>query len=250
MTPPGKGWRQPSEGSGPPALGGAAIPDHHHGVRATAWIAIFCALGCVLGVFLPAGQLQVGGRIAQSTTSRSLYQIGKSTDSVESFLAKYRSSSARKLGAKALDKIAPKLPGRIQDQLGDVQDANATIESLKAEDIETVGAITAAVMWSLLGLNLILVALLVGVQPRSSRLRLAGAVVMALVTALLAVAVYVVLDQVVLAANEELGRPMFTLRGGAYVMPVAGVAAFVMVIITLVLYVRARGRLANTAPAR
>jgi hypothetical protein len=215
-------------------------------VRLAASAAIVCALLCMVGVFLPAGQLDTGNRLVSHRTSQSLFQLGKSTDAVRAFVARYQQSTARKLGAKALDKLAPRLPGRLQSRAADVQDLNATLDAIRDEDVELVGKVTAATLWSLLGANLLVIALLFRLRARSSRLRVAAALLASLLTAALAVAVYLVLDRVVLEANREIGRPLFALRAGAYLMPAAAVAGFAAVVVTLIAYVRARS---GPAPA-
>lgn len=219
-------------------------------MRVAAQAAIVCALLCVLGVFLPAGRLDLGGKLGASRTSRSFYQLGKSTDAVRAFLARYRASTAKHLGAKALDKLAPHLPGRLQSPTREVQDAMATLDELRDEDVRTVGTITAVTMWSLLALNLVVIALVFRTDGRTARLRVAAALVGSLLTAAIAVAVHLVLRTVVAEANAEVERTLFSLRGGAYLMPVAAVASTLAVIAWFAAYVRVRGRMAAVPATR
>ena len=218
-------------------------------MRIAAQAAVVCALACGLGVFLPAARLDVGGRLALGPTSRSFYQLGQSTDEVRGFLARYRQSTAKYVGSRALDKLAPRLPGRLQSPSRDVQDAIATLDELRDEDVKTVGTIAAATMWSLLALNLLVIALVFGTDGRTRRLRVAAALAVSIVTAVVAVAVHAVFRIVVAEANAEVGSAILTLRGGAYLMPLAAVASTVAVIAWFVSYVRIRGKLRAVAIA-
>lgn len=217
-------------------------------VRTLSWLAMLGAFTCALAVFFPAAQLRLGGGVVTAkTTSASFFQLGRSTDSVKAFLADYRESRVKKIGAKALDKLQPRLRGRLGSGAADVQDAMATLDALEDEDVELVGLITAATMWTLLAANLLLIALLLGIHPGSSRWRVGGAIAVSLLTAALALAVYLVLDRVVLEANREIGRPLFSLRPGAYVMPAAAIAAFVLTVAATIAYARARAALGRWA---
>jgi hypothetical protein len=51
-----------------------------------------------------------------------------------------------------------------------------------------------------------------------------------------------VLHEAVTEANLEVERELFTLRGGAYVIPIAGVASTAAVIVWFVSYLRLRRR--------
>lgn len=209
---------------------------------AAARAAIVLAFFCMVGVFLPAGRLDLGGKYAAGHTSRSFFQIGKSTGAVRTFVARYQASTAKRIGAKALDKVAPHLPGRLRGDAGDVQDAMTTLDDLRDEDVKLVGRIVATTMWSLLALNLLVIALLYGTTEHTRRLRVAAALAVSLVTALVAVAVCLVLRTVVAEANAEIEAPLFALRGGAYIMPATAVASFLATIAWFVFYLRARAR--------
>ena len=222
-------------------------------MRVTVSAAILCAALCIIGVFLPAGhlglrtrvgRLDIGSRVGTVSTSRSLYQLGVNSDAVRDFVDRYRQSTGRKLGGKALDKVAPRLPDALRWRAEELQYMNASLDAIRDEDLETVGTATAATMWSLLGLDVLAIILLFGIGARTSRLRVAAALVVSLLAAALAVAVYLVLGRVVLEANRELRSELFSLRGGAHLMPAAAVASFAATVATLVLYIRARGRLA------
>lgn len=212
--------------------------------------AILCACLCVVGIFMPAGQVSVRTPVSTHTRAASLYDLGARKDAAKDFLHKYRGSMARKLGAKALDKLAGKLRGgRIRDGVVDAQDAMATLDALKDEDVDTVGTIIVAVMWSLIGLNVLTIALVYGAHVGSRRVRIAAVAAASTVTTLAAIAVHLVLARVATEANREIGATLFSLRGGAYMMPLAAIAGSIAVGVMLVGYLRSRARLAAAATA-
>ncbi len=223
---------------------------HHAAVQLAVRAAILCACLCVAGIFLPVGEVSVRTPVSTHTRSASLYQLGARKDAAKQFLHKYRGSMARKVGAKALDKLAGKLHGgRIRDGVVDAQDAMATLDALKDEDVDTVGGIIVAVMWSLIGMNALMPALVYGAHVGSRRVRIAAAAVVAAVTALAAIGVHLVVARVASEANAELGAPLFALRGGAYMIPLAAIAGAVAVGVMVAGYVRARARLVAAATA-
>lgn len=198
------------------------------------------ALVCVIAAFLPVGHLDVGGRLFAAKTSRSLWALGHSSDGVRDFLASYKQSTAKKLGAKVLDKVADKLPGRARARAGDVQDVMATLDELRDEDVKLVGQIVAGVLWGVLGLSVALALLAWGLTPRSHALRLIGTIALAVILAALTVAVHLVLERVVREANAEVERELFTLRYGATLLPVGGVGALLASVLATVGFVRGR----------
>ena len=119
----------------------------------------------------------------------------------------------------------------------------ATLDNLKDEDIEKVGTATVAITWGFLGLNVVLAVLVYGLGATSGRLRLAGATFVALLTAIVGAALYFVMSTVVTEANAEIGRPVFALRGGAYLLGATGVLALVAMIVAAIGYARIRARL-------
>jgi len=219
-----------------------------HGVRIAIWIFMASVLACVVGVFLPAGELRVGDPALRQNRTISLYRLGKSKDAVRSFLTEYRDSKTRRIGAAVLDRVSPHLEGRLRSDAGDVQDAMAALDTIRDEDIETVGRITSATLWGFLALELIAGALLFGVSARTSRLRLAAAVGVALLGAAVGVAIHLVLGRVVAEANAELELSLFALRAGAYVIPVAAVAAAAATIAVLIGQATLRRQLSSPPP--
>lgn len=202
------------------------------------------ALLCCVGLFLPAGQLDLTGKSMIAPATISLYKLGKSDEAVQDFLHGYRSSTSKKVGRKVLDKVAPHLKGRVASDASDVQDAMAALDTIKDEDVHTVGKIAAGLFWSLLALNLLGAYLIIGAHPAGGRGRgrAIGALATSVVAAVLAIAIHFVLREVVAAANDEVDRDLLSLRAGAYVIPVAAVLAVVAAIATLIAFAAASRR--------
>jgi hypothetical protein len=211
-------------------------------VRAEVFLFLAAVLLCCVGLFLPAGQLDIVGAKVVKPATISVFELGRSEKAVKDFLTGYRDSTSRKIGARVLGKVAPHLKGRARSDAGDVQDAMAALDQIKDEDIKTVGTITAVVMWSLFALNVLGAYLVIGAHPAlgRGRGRAIGALVTSLLAAALAVGVYLVLGRVVAEANNEVGAEMFSLRAGAYVIPAGAVAALAAAIALQVAYLKKR----------
>jgi hypothetical protein len=218
-------------------------------VRTAVWLYLVCAFIVICGVFLPAGQMSIGPKEIARHESVSLYGVANSKDTVRKTLEKYRGSTAKAVGAVVLGKVAPHLKGKVRSGASDVQDAMDALDSLKDEDVDKVGTIVSAVMWTLLALQVITAILLFSITAATSRLRLAAAFVATAISAAIGVAILLVLQRVVLEANKEIELEMFSLRVGAYLIPFAACAGFAAVIATIILYARERASLARRAAA-
>lgn len=209
-------------------------------MRAAVWAYLVCAFICICGVFLPAGEMALGPKDLARHESVSLYGVANSQDTVRSTLAKYRNSKTKVVGAVVLGKVAPHLKGKVRSGASDVQDAMDALDSLKDEDVKKVGTITSAVMWTLLALQVLTAIILFGVTAATSRLRLAGALVATALSAAIGVAILLILQRVVLEANQEVELEMFSLRVGAYLIPLTACAGLAAVIAVFVLHARER----------
>lgn len=209
-------------------------------MRAAVWAYLVCAFLCVVAVFLPAGELTIGAAPVAKHESLSLYDASNSQETVEEVLAKYRGSKGRQVGAAVLGKVAPHLKGKAASGASDITDAMDALDSLRDEDVKTVGTVATATMWTLLGLQVVAALLLFGVATMSSRLRVVGALVATAASAAIGVAILLVLQRVVAEANRELELDLFSLRVGAYLIPLAACAGLAAVIAVLVLQTRER----------
>lgn len=218
-------------------------------MRAAVWAYLVCAFVCVVAAFLPASELTIGAPPLAKHEALSLHDIANSQETVESVLARYRGSAGKKVGAAVLGKVAPHLKGKAASGASDVQDAMNALDSLRDEDVKTVGTIATVTMWTLLGLQVAAALLLFGLATMSSRLRVAGALVATALSAAIGVAILLVLQRVVAEANAELELEMFSLRVGAYLIPLAACAGLAATIAVLVLQARERAAVARRATA-
>jgi hypothetical protein len=209
-------------------------------VRAAVWAYLVCAFICIVAVFLPAGEMTLGPPLLAKHEALSFYEVANSQETVESVLKKYRGSGSRAVGAVVLGKVSPHLKGRAASGASDVRDAMDALDSLKDEDVKTVGTIATAAMWTLIALQIVAALLLFGVATVTSRLRVVAALLAAALSAAIGVAILLVLQRVVLEANKEVELDMFSLRVGAYLIPIAACAGLAAAIAVLVLQTRER----------
>ncbi len=208
-------------------------------MKLAAWAFIVCASLCVAGVFLPAGELQVTGPSMTENGTMSVYDLSNSRESVQKFLTRYRGSTSKRVGAVVLNKVAPHLKGELASDASDVRDAIAVLDAIEDEDVEAVGTITKATMWTFLVLIGVIGLLLFGITGRSSRLRSVGALIVSLVVAAIGVAIHLVMSRVVAEVNGELGRDLVIVRAGAYVIPLAAIGCAASMIAMVVAHQRA-----------
>lgn len=217
-------------------------------MRVAGIAAIVCTCLSLAAVFLPSGELVIREPMATHRAARSLYELGKSSGAVRGFLARYRTSAAKKFGVKALDKIAPHLPDRYRAQAAEVQDALTVLDGLQDRDIDTAGKVMTATLWTLISLQVLLILLLQGTEATTSRGRVYFALAVAVLTTAVALGVYVALLHIVAAANAELERDLFRLRTAAWLLPATALAATVAVVAMIVGHARARIRTGKLSP--
>lgn len=209
-------------------------------VRVSAIIAIVCTCLSLAAIFLPTGELVIRSPAATHRATRSLYELGKSSGSVRSFVASFRASPAKKIGVKALDRLAVHLPGRAAEQAEELRQAVAVLDSLEDRDIDRAGTVMVTTLWTLIALHVLLVLLVQGTDVGTSRARVIIALSTALVTAAVAVGVYIALDRIVSTANTEVGRAIFALRSGAFLLPAGALLALATVVAVVVTHTLAR----------
>ena len=218
-------------------------------MRIAGMAAIVCTCLSLAALFLPSGELVIREPMATHRAARSLYELGKSSGAVRGFLAKYRTSTAKKLGAKALDKLAPHLPDRYRGPAAELQDALTVLDGLRDRDIDTAGKVMTTILWSLISLQVLLILLVQGTEATTSRIRIYLALLIALLATAVAIGVYLALQRIVATANAELERELFRLRSGSWLLPASALAATVAVVAWLVGHARARGQLRAIAAA-
>ena len=242
----GSGWGSdsgPGSGSGSaPVSRPRRFTPYERSVRIATIIAVVATCLSLASMFLPTGELIIREPMATHRAARSLYDLGKSTGAVRGFIASYRSSQVKKIGVKALDRLAPHLPGRLQSQAAEVQEAVAVLDGLRDEDITTAGKVMAVTLWTLISLHVLLILLLQGTDVDTRRARVIFALMVSLLTTACAIGVHVALRRIVEAANLELDRQMFALRSGAYLLPLAALVSLATVVATVVTHTLARAR--------
>ena len=218
-------------------------------MRIASWIFIACAGLAAIGLFVPAIEARtaiaahVGGRLARRTTL-TLHEAAADRDLARRLLAVYRASRGQHVGAQLLDAMEPLARGRIKDAVDDAHDAMSALGGISDDNARTIGTAVAAAIWLFLALQIAMAGLVfvqvVGGSYR--RGRIVGALVLAIVGAAMAGAIFYGCEQVVLAVNDEIAYSIVELGPGAWMIPIAAVGALGCGIALLRAHVRASRR--------
>ena len=205
-------------------------------VRVVSWAFVLCTVLCAIGAFLPSVELRIAGQAVSKGTRLSLYAASTDRDLVRKLIAAYHRSHARKTSADLVRVVSPKVHGRARAALDDIRDAMDTLDDTSDSDVRTAGMVFTAALWTLLGLDALMVLLvftgLVRGTFRSGRLRLALA--LSVLVAAIAVALHVACREVVWEANDEVGRAVLALAVGAYLIPLAALAALASAVVLVI----------------
>jgi hypothetical protein len=202
-------------------------------VRVAAWVFVLCtALGAV-AVFLPSVELQLGGAAVSKRTQLSLHTASTDRALVRRLLTAYRHSERRRIGGAIVRKVTPRVGGRARAALDDARDAMDTLDDVTDDDVRTATTAFLITLWTLLGLNAVMLLLVFPPLMRGTfrRGRMAAALVAALLVAAIAVALHVACREAIWEANDELGRTALVLAPGAYALPIATLAGLVSAIV-------------------
>jgi hypothetical protein len=197
-----------------------------------------------IAVFVPVIEFHVGGKkLVGKTEAMSLWELNTSQEKLLNFLANFRENKARKAGAKIADKIGGKFGGKIGSTARDLRDSLEGVDSIKDEDVRTLGTILSVATYSLLALNLLALAILFGdtVKGRFRRWRVVIALIASFLTTGLTISLGLGFSFAADQGNVEIGRNLLTTRAGVYMMPIAGTLAFIAAIVLLVQLIRASG---------
>ena len=202
-------------------------------MRVASWLFVLCAALGAVGVFLPSIELRPGGAAVSRRADFSLYKVASDRATARRLLAMYRASEHRRVGAKILHGVAPRVAGRARAALDDARDAMATLDDVSDDDVRIAGIALVVALCVLLGLDAIMAAVVFGELTRGGhrRGRHVAAMIAALIVAVIGIALHVVCREAVWQANDEIGRSALSLGPGAYVVPLAGVAAFALAIV-------------------
>jgi hypothetical protein len=202
-------------------------------VRVIPWVFVLCTVLGAIGAFLPAVELRIAGQAVSKRTRLSLYAASTDRDLVRRFLAAYHGSHARKASGDLVRAVSPKVHGRARAALDDIRDAMDTLDDTSDADVRTAGIVFTATLWTLLGLDALMVLLvftdLIRGSVRAGRLRLALA--MSVLVAAIAVTLHLACRAAVWEANDEVGHAVLTLAVGAYLIPLAALAQLTAAII-------------------
>ena len=202
-------------------------------MRVASWLFVVCAAIGVAGVFLPSIELRPGGAALSRRVDFSLYKVASDRAVARRLFAMYRASEKRRVGARVLHSVAPRVGGRTRAALEDARDAMATLDDVSDDDVRIAGIALVAALCALLGLDAIMAAVMFGELMRGShrRSRHIAALIASLIVAVIGIALHVACREAVWQANDEVGRSALGLGPGAYVVPLAGLAAFALAVV-------------------
>jgi hypothetical protein len=207
---------------------------------------VLCAALGIVGAFLPSVELTLRGQAVSERTQVSLYEASANRERVRELMDAYRRSARRELGGDLLRAASQRTSGRLRGAIDGARDAMDTLDHVGEDEVRTAGTLFTVTLWSLLGLEALIVVLMFPQLIRGSygRGRLVAALATAVVVA--AIALHAACREAVAQANAELGRTTLVLAAGAYVIPLAAVAALVAALI-LVVHAGRSGRSARSA---
>ncbi len=214
----------------------------HAAVRIASWTFVACMLLGMICVFLPSAEVQVGGVAVSHRATLSLYRAETNREVVRRWLQLYGHSSSKRMGGALVAALLPHTRGAINDHLGDVHDAMTDLEGVSDEDVKTAGTVLAILLWSFLALHVLAGGLVVRglVRQRHRGFGLALLMLLAIVIAGVAVALYFAWGAAVFEVNDDIGKDVVGLALGAYVAPVAALLALGSAVVIAVGQLRRR----------
>ena len=212
-------------------------------MRLASWMFVLCAALGAIGVFLPSIQLRPGGAAVSKRVELSLYKVASDRAVARRLIAAYRASHHRRLGADLVHSVSPRVGGRARAALDDARDALTAVDDVSDDDVRTAGIVLVAALCALLGLDAIMAALVFGELMRGSRRRgrYVAAMTASLLAAAIAIALHLACREAVWQANDEVGRSALSLGPGAYVLPLAALAAFALAVLLVARRSRSTG---------
>ena len=222
-------------------------------MRIAGWIFVVSTVLGLAGVFLPSVEPTVAGVGLGTRTSLSLYQLNSNRERVRRMIASYHRAPWHGLGQAVAGALIPKLGRHLGGALDDTAAAAATLDEVRDADVATAATVLRIVLWVFLALQATMLAIMFGqgLQARPRTRHIVGALVMSVLVTALAIALRLVLDEVVVEANDELGAHVVRLGVGAVLTQWASIAGLVAIVAALALHVRHGRRRANSsAPAR
>lgn len=207
-------------------------------MRFAAWLSIAFAVVSALAIFMPGLELEISGVSLGKRASISLYKAAKERDVARALLEKYHAAGSRKLGERAADVVLEHASKHAKKaHVDDARDAMSTLDDVSDSDLKIAGHALVGLTWGYPLLVAIMVFMLFGAtnEDAFTRGRAVGGVVLGVLVAAAAAAVYIGWNTAVGEANDEVGAPLFAMGVGAMMMPVCAGIALAGAIATLIL---------------
>lgn len=207
-------------------------------MRFAAWLSIAFAVVSALAIFMPGLELEISGVSLGKRASISLYKAAKERDVARALLEKYHAAGSRKFGERAADVVLEHASKHAKKaHVDDARDAMSTLDDVSDSDLKIAGHALVGLTWGYPLLVAIMMFMLFGAtnEDAFTRGRAVGGVVLGVLVAAAAAAVYIGWSTAVAEANDEVGAPLFAMGVGAIMMPVCAGIALAGAIATLIL---------------
>jgi hypothetical protein len=213
-------------------------------MRIASWLFVACATLAAIGLFFPAIDANVGRQLHVKQTTLSLYQAASDRELARELLAVYRANHGQRVGTKLVTSMEPYARGKIKDALEDAHDASESLGGISDHDAKTIGTAVAVAIWLFLALQILMAGLVfvqavVGTYRRG---RLIVALILSIISAAMAGAIYYGCTRVVFEVNDEISYPVVRLGPGVTMLAIAAAGALVCAIALLALRGRASHR--------
>lgn len=201
-------------------------------MRVASWVFVACAALGAAGMFLPAIEVEGFG----SHGGRSLYQLGRDRELAKRMLARYRAHRA--IAEKTSD-TALRHTGKKAKQLhvDDARDAMSTLDDISDADVAHGTLALSILVWTFVALEVGAIVLVVpATQGPVRRRRVIGALVLAVVIGVIAIAVRWGCG----FALDEIDLDQLALGPGPFVAAAAAVGAIAAATVIVVKQPRAK----------
>ena len=201
-------------------------------LRVASWVFVACAALGAAGLFLPAIEVEGFG----SRGGQSLYKLGGDRELAKRLLGRYRAHRA--VGERVSDSALRHASKHAKQlHVDDARDAMSTLDDISDDDVAHGTLALKILVWTFVALEVGAIVLVApGTQAPISRRRAIGAVALASVIAIIAIAMRWGAGY----ALEEIDLDQLALGPGPIVTAVAAVAALAASVLVLVKLPRAK----------
>lgn len=197
-------------------------------MRVVGWIFVLCCLTGAAGLFMPALGVDNMPGFLSKKTSISIYTASTKREVAARVFAAYHKAPGKGIGHAIAKALIPRTGKTLGGFLDDVDSAASTLDEVSDSDIGIAGKALVAIVWILLALDVVAAIAMFRIAmdeaaPRPKRILVPLA--LSVLIGILVTGVMLVCREAVWQANDEVGKAILTVRGGAYLMLVTAIGA-------------------------